>query len=254
MPIFSGRITADTELVTSWTKRAPQTFTFTIENRVVNGNANEEFLYTIAVHDELVYGKLGTDNTNSVGVPNRRWGSVTTPLKNGERYTVLVTVSYITNWGGAYAVRIDVIDRNGDVIKTGDVIYCNKNTYLNFVSDYKYSLTVTQESHTGYETTVGMPVISENLDNDNDRPAISDSARSFTFESRFGTRDGFTPEKNGYTGGEANSATVVFTNTGAAYIAPTGYRSDVLPFALMLALGLALLPVLRRRRRREDET
>ena len=227
---FSQRITDNKKLVTSWTANAPQIFTFTVENHVNGGSPDEEFDYTITVSNEYVLGRKakGQDNTNHV--PTQRWGSISTKLKNNEQYTVLVTVSYITDWGGANSVRIDVVDREGTVIKSGQVIYCAGGTYPNFVSDYKYTLTITQDEKTGFKTTV-------REENENPADSIdSDTSyqnRSFTFtsiENRSSSDSSFSSEVNNYWNGNgkdnvspynnpANSRagdyglTIVFTNT-----------------------------------------
>ena len=269
---FSQRIMDNnTTLSTSWTTTEPQIFTFTVENRV-NGNPNEEFTYTIAVSNEKVFGKIGTNTKNAYGDPDQKWGSVTTTLKNNETYTVQIKVLCSTKWTpNTYSIEIDVLDREGNVIKSGHVVYCNNNSVSsdyagkNFTSDYKYMLTITQDEKTGYETTVGVEGrnnVDSPWDYTADPPAAceetSDSERKYIFTSiHCGTTaqsSNFTPLTNEYTGGESNSLTVVFTNTGSI-IAPTAFRNVTGPFALMMLTGLLLLtglvvPVYIRKRRR----
>ena len=229
-------------------------FTFIVENRVENGNANDAFEYTIGVSEELVVGKMGTSTTNSAGVPDRRWGSVNATLKNNETVTVVVKVSYISNWGGANSVEIDVVDKDGVVVKTGHVIYCNNNTYKNFVSDYKYTLSITQGEKAGYETTVGTEDPIGTIVTTTD-----DISRSFTFkscESRLAAfSSSFTPEENAYVGGESSGLKVVFTNTTALQIGPTGVMMADRPFGWLALAGMALMmgAVLPGKRRRREE-
>ena len=254
---FSQRITENLTLSTSWSAYAPQTFEFTVENHVTGGNEEDEFSYTIAVNDELVLGKLGNSRTNSVGVPDRRWGSFTTTLKNNEQYTVLVTVSHI-NPGSydAYSIGIDVIDRDGVVAKSGQVIYCNNNSNKNFVSDYQYALSITQDSKEGYETTVACTG-----NNHVEKPSTDSENRTFVFTASYGTRKEFKPEINGYAAGESNNLTVVYTNTGAEKeaeaenVAPTGVTTRTAPYALLVILGLFLILAILvwKRRRKEDK-
>ena len=132
-------------------------------------------------------------------------------------------------------------DRNGNTIKSGHVIYCNYNSNKNFVSDYRYILTIIQDAKTGYATTVG----TENRNNvdlpPQDYQETSDTERKFTFySSHCGTSSqssNFSPIKNEYTGNESNSLTVVFTNTSLSRnltvtktVAGTENTSDVFDF------------------------
>ena len=265
---FSQRVMNNITLSTSWTTTTPQIFTFTVENQVT-GNPNEEFNYTIAVSDEKVYGKIGTSTTNKYGDPDRKWGSVTTSLKNNETYTVQIKVLNSTKWNpNTYSIEIDVFDRKGNLVKSGHVVYCNNNTVSgdyagkNFTSDYKYFLTIVQDEKVGYDTTVGVK------DRDNiDLPPtgyeeISNLERKYTFASiHCGTSaqsGNFSPLTNEFTGDESNSITVVFTNTGTIVPAPTNYSTNYKPFFMMfgfgaLLVGLIVPPVLMFRRRREEE-
>lgn len=215
---FAQHVTDNITLSTSWTTRQPQYFSFTVENRVEGGNANDEFAYTIGVSDELVRGKLGTSSSNSNGTPDRTWGSVTTTLRNNQRYTVGVKVTSGNTTDTSFSVEITVTDREGVTIKSGHMIYCNKNGVSPyFVSDFKYTLTITQDEKAGYETTVS---------EENEIPAdsivsnTSNENRSFVFYSCVRTTMGseanaFAPVENGYAAGQENSLTVVFTNTAA---------------------------------------
>ena len=254
---FSLRVESNITLSTSWTTTQSQIFTFTVENRV-NCNPNEEFTYTIAVSNEKVYGKIGTSSNNSYGDPDRKWGSVITTLKNNETYTIQIKVLQSTKWNpSTYSIEIDVIDREGNLIKSGHVIYCNNNTNnssyagKNFTSDYKYRLTITQDAKAGYETTVGIRD-RNNVDSPVDYytdtanppvncPETSDAERRFTFTSiHSGTQtqaSNFTPLNNQFTGNESNSLTVVFTNTSLSRnltvtktVAGTDNTSDVFDF------------------------
>ena len=248
---FSQRIMETVTLVTSWTSTIPQHYTFTVEKRVTDGNPNDEFTFNVEVLDELVYGKI-TNNTNTTGLPARRWGSTAVKLKKNQQYTVNVTVSYVTDWGGAYGVGIEVTDASGAIIKSGQVIYCEKNTYKNFVSDYKYTLKISEEAAAGYDTEV-------TVEEETDNTVIYETnqeERAFSFTVRQGTRSEFQPTQNTYTAGEGNSLRIVFTNTGEPIIAPTGIRIGIVPFAVMMLAGLLLgagtfLPGRVRKRRRE---
>ena len=256
---FSQPVTSNVQLVTSWTTAQPQYFTFTVENQVINDFDDEEFEYTIAVSNELVLGKLGSSTTNSVGEPDRKWGSVTTTLKNNQQYTVQVTVSYITNWGGGYGIGIDVIDSNGTVVKSGEVIYCNNNTFKNFVSDYRYTLTVTQTDKPGYETAVSVEDVSgiDSNTDEIDSYSVNASDRSFAFNSQHGSTRDFMPyinnipDINGYAAGEDNSLRVVYTNTRPT-VSPTGYHTEFMPYIFMglFALVLMAAAIVYRRRRK----
>ena len=233
---FAQRVTSDVMLVTSWMANEPQFFTFTIENHVEDGSDEDEFDYTIAVSDELVYGKLGTNGSNRVGEPDRKWGSVTTSLKNNQQYTVGVKVSYYKETN---SVEITVTDRDGFVVKSGHVIYCNKNGVSPYyVSDYKYTLTVTQDEKVGYETTVATQDLSGSIVSSTD-----DSTRSFTFASCMSRtascQSYFTPEENVYSAG-SNSLSVIFTNKGSAVIVPTGISFNSKPYVLMACFGLIM--------------
>ena len=248
---FSQRIMETVTLVTSWTSTIPQHYTFTVEKRVTDGNPNDEFTFNVEVLDELVYGKI-TNNTNTTGLPARRWGSTAVKLKKNQQYTVNVTVSYVTDWGGAYGVGIEVTDASGAIIKSGQVIYCEKNTYKNFVSDYKYTLKISEEAAAGYDTEV-------TVEEETDNTVIYETnqeERAFSFTVRQGTRSEFQPTQNTYTAGEDNSLRIVFTNTGEPIIAPTGIRTGIIPFVVMMLAGLLLgagtfLPGRVRKHRRE---
>lgn len=274
---FTQRVMdSNTTLSTSWTTTLPQIFTFTVENHV-NYDSNEEFTYTIAVSHEKVFGKMGTNtSSNAYGDPDQKWGSVTTTLKNNETYTVQIKVLESQRWNPyTYSVEISVTDREGNLIKSGHVVYCKHNrvdgTYSgkNYTSDYKYTLTITQDAKTGYETTVGVKD-RINVDIPQDYytdptnpvpcPETSDSERQFTFTSiHCGTsaqQNNFRPLTNEYTGDESNSLTVVFTNE-APIVAPTAYTSRHTPYVLILALGILALTlsgigIIRKKKRLPD--
>ena len=194
---------------------------------------------------------------------------ISTNLKNNEDYTVIVTVSYNTqDWKGN-SVKVDVIDRNGIVIKSGQLMVFSPQNKPNFTSDYKYTLTITQEQKAGYVTTVTEQdeakdgVAGEYIASDH-----NDQTRSFTFVSKewrttnvSNAQATFSPEVNNYADGttESNihsgnySLTVVFHNKGA-YVAPMGLSFRFAPYALMLLCGAALtvLVILPARRKRRE--
>ena len=261
---FTQRVLTDTELVTSWTASQPQTFTFTIKNEVVNGNPNDEFEYEIKVDNDYTLAKI-RQGKNEYGHPTERWGSVTTNLKNNEEYTVLVTVYWVNKWSGIYNTEIKVTDRDGTVIKDSKLFYCKDNTHKDFVSDYKYTLTVTQSPAAGYTTTV-LPDTDHQVGTIELFPPFSE--RTFEFGSTRNVNsqaqdavtgeyvyEYFRPQRNIYsTENLTNSLTVVFRNEAAAVVAPTGFTSVTKPFVLMLLAGLLLLagiavPVIARKRR-----
>ena len=258
---FDSFVNENVRLITSWFEDSPQTFTFTVENQVTNGNPNEEFTYNIVVSDEEVYGKRGTSNSSSLGAPDRHWGSFTTTLKSGQIYTVLVKVSYYNEWGGDYSVWIDVIDEDGNVIKSNPVIYCNKNTLTDYASDYHYTLTISQEEKTGYNTTVTVDnVDADELVNPTDTivfdPPVNNSFTFYQGQSRAHNR--CLPEQNTYDAGEKNSLRILFTNQGTAIPAPTNYSTNSKPFFMMFGFGAILLgiivaPIVMLRRRKEEE-
>ena len=270
---FSSRVTADVTLLTSWTANEPQIFTFTVCNEVEGVNTDAEFDYTIAVSNETVLGKMGETkpSKNLIGAPDEKWGSVTTKLKNNQEYTVIVKTMLITDYGGNNSVEITVIDRDGNVVKDGHVFYCNYNTNKNYASDYKFTLSITQDTDL-YETTV-----SPDTDNmtGNIVFAKDDSTPTFTFESSewrttnpvqapvYGTntqmsiQSVFTPEVNNYQNGNMNnSLKIIFRNT--IHPAPTNYSFDYKPFFMMFGFGAILIglivpPVVMLRRRKKEE-
>lgn len=239
---FTQGVSQDITLYTSWTELKPQIFTFTVENHVVDGSDDDVFTYSIAVVNEKVFGKLGTSSQNSAGTPDRRWGSVTTTLKNNETYTVRVKVTPSTVYTpNVYAIEIDVIDRSGQTIKTGHMVYCNKNTNKNYTSAYRFALAINQEEKDGYLTEVDVQnVLGISFPEPNaDDPDTLPEPNTFKFLSKFG--ESFAPALNGYdTSKLNNSLTVVFTNTGTRVVAPTGLSTDLLPYILMLGFGTLL--------------
>jgi hypothetical protein len=138
------------------------------------------------------------------------------------------------------------------VIKSGQVIYCVKNTYVNFVSDYKYTLKISEEAAYGYDTAI---TVDETEMVGNIAYSIAEDEPAFLFTVKQGTRSGFTPIQNGYVAGGDNSLPIVFTNTGEPIVAPTAVRIFTQPFAVMMFVGLLLAagfaaPACIRRRRR----
>ena len=260
---FSSPVTSNITLYTSWIKYEPQTFAFLVENQVVGGMAGEEFLYTIGVSEERVFGKLTTNNgVNGEGDPDQKWGSITTTLKNNEQYTVLITVSYYEGWGGDHSVWINVIDKDGVIVKSAPVTYLEKNRYKDYAQDYKYTLTISQEEKAGYTTTVTVDQVDAD-DQVNPTDTIDftkdNASRSFTFkqaESREHNR--FLPETNTYDEGEENSLRILFTNEGNFIPAPTNYVTNYNPFFMMFGFGAILIglivpTVVMIKRRKEEE-
>ena len=258
---FSQKVTEDLLLITSWCKNQPQTYTFTVENHVVDGNDDDEFTYHITVSEEQVWGKLGASGSNTVGDSEIHWGTFDVNLKNNHHYTVLVTVKYLsqTDWD-ACSVEIDVIDEDGNHLKNDTrVTYANRNGNPAYVGGYLYKLVISQDENMRYSTTIA-------VDNDDGNIVYTPpeaSSRSFTFNSKWGGKEtnstfesAFKPVSNGYVAGEENSLTIVFTNTIIPIVAPTGLISRHIPFFLMLAAGLVLMILLggmRIRRRWEEE-
>ena len=262
---FAQRITGNVTLSTSWTTVAPQTFTFTVENNVVNGYPNDEFTYTIAVSGVKFVGKPTGGSTNQLmdPDPDQIWGSIDTTLKNNQQYTVQVTVYKKTdNWIGYNAV-IDVYDKDGIQIKTGRLFVGGNQNAPGYTSDYKYTLTVTQAEKTGYTTTVATKDPFGSIDNPDNPDNPGDSDRSYTFCSSMSNSTAFagsfTPEKNKYDAEKLkNGLTIVFTNEAIPLVAPTGLRLRYIPYLLLLGSGLLLLRITgigqrsRRRRKKAD--
>ena len=254
---FSQRLHSDETLVTSWTTSVKQYYTFTVENHVVDGKPDDTFTFHIDVLDELVYGKISANATsNELGEPAEHWGSASMTLKNNQQYTVRVTVSFIDKWGGVYGVEIEVIDEDGTLVKDGQVIYCIKNTYKNYVADYKYTLKISQDARIGYTTAVDAQVTGGRAD-----CGTNQEERAFTFISCKNTnavvQSAFSNQQNTYTAGEDNRIRVIFTNTGEPVVAPTAVNLTVRPFVLMMLTGILLAAgacapgVLRKRGRRK---
>ena len=269
---FTQRVYNPITLSTSWTKNQPQIFTFTVRNEVLDGNVEDEFTYTVSVSDVKLLGKV--NGRNQVVDPTTQWGSISTNLKNNENYTVIVTVSYNTaDWKGN-SVKVDVIDQNGIVIKSEQVIVFTGQSKPNYTSDYKYTLTITQAQKPGYATTISERdeakdgIEGEYITTDHD-----DQTRSFTFfSSEWRTTNvsnaqaTFSPEVNNYSDGSSEgtihsgnySLTVVFKNKGETYISPTGIDFHMTPFALMLLFGVFLsvpgILIRRRKKQRMDDS
>ena len=255
---FTHRVTDDVTLVTCWTGRQQQTFTFTVENRVEGGSSTDEFDYNIEIQDVQVWGKW-KDNILRYGEPNSTWGSVSTTLKNNQQYKVTITVTrkpYTTTTptrNDEYSVWITVTDINGLVIKEDYLQQCLKQQVYDYVSDYKYTLKISQSQKSGYTSTVSVEneVPENNITYTTDNPTLS-----YTFAVEQATRrpENFTSNDNAFEPDENNSLTVVFTNKGASLITPTGVASSVMPYALMLTTGLLLAPfVLDKKRRKKEE-
>ena len=252
---FSQNVTEDITLSTSWTNKPRQTFTFTVENHVSGGDPDEEFEYTIAVSDVLVWGKMNS-SALEYGAPNKDWGSIKTKLKNNEHYTIRITVTQETTNADEYSVWVEVIDGNGIPIKEDWLLECVKQNAHYRVSDYKYTLTVIQTQKSNYSSSVDV----NNMIPENSILCTPNSANcSYTFDVEQYTRcPDFSSNDNAFSAGEKNSLTIVFTNTGEEVVAPTGYTTNYKPFFMMLGfgtilLGLIVAPIVMLRRRREEE-
>lgn len=243
---FTSRIKNNITLSTSWTTMEPQIYTFTIKNEVIGGAANQEFDYTIEVLNEKA------DKGNKLTDVNDPWGSATTKLKNGESYVVRMTVNKINANNGSYGGVIEVIDRNGNVIKSEEFIRLSTLNTKYYTTSYQLDLRISQAEQSGFVTSVSV----EN--NINDVNCSSEnSSRSFNFSIRQGKH--YTgSEINPFSAGADNSLTVVFSNEGAALVAPTSYKTNYRPFFMMFGFGAILVglivpPVLMFRRRRDEE-
>lgn len=253
---FLSPVTSNKTLHTSWMAETPRTFTFEVYNELVNGDPNEEFTYTINVTDEWVRGRLGSSNSTSNGVPDRQWGSLTTSLKSGEHYTVTVTISCFTVFQGDYSVRIDVTDSSGSLIKSGHVIYCNNNSAKNFVSHYKFTLTIEQVAKQDYDTHVmainkatGDPDIIGNASDcsytffsSTARPTESNENNS-QFSPFLPVTNGYYESTTGYPRGENENVQINFTNTKKLFVAPTDYHDSKSPYLWLFAAGMVLFAV-----------
>ncbi len=247
---FTQPVTDDITLITSWVKSEIQTFSFKVENQVVNGNENDEFEYEIKVSDVWCYGKMVmTDTSLHYGEPNKTWDSASTTLKNGEQYNIKITVRNNNNTGNKaeYSVWIEVTDNAGNLVKEGFLLECLRQQNHYQVSDYKYTLTITQREKTGY--TPGISVTDVKPTEDSISYGTDPSKPSYSFTVVENTRDShFTDNDNAFVSGETNSLTVIFTNTAEQEeekpAAPTGFTSRHIPFFLMLAAGLILMILL----------
>lgn len=238
---FETPVSGPRTLVTSWTKNLPQYFTFTVENHVENGSADEEFNYRIEVVDDKVYGKF-TSNSNEAKQPVPPWGSVETTLKNNETYTVLITVQKITSPWTAVAIGIDVIDMNGQTIKSSQVVNCPKSTLPTYTSDYRYTLRITQTQKLDCVTSVA-------VENPNNDPVAyeTDYITQFDFKSRFKSSNNSTCNTefggdpiNAYDNGKYYSLNIIYTNVMKPIVAPTGYTSRRAPYLLLMLFGVIL--------------
>ena len=254
---FTQPVTENVTLVTSWTERKRQTFTFTVENRTEGGSSTDEFDYNIEIQDVQVWGKW-KDNILRYGEPNSTWGSVSTTLKNNQQYKVSITVTRKPNTGtiedpnDEYSVWITVTDINGLVIKEDYLLQCVKQQVYDYVSDYRYTLKISQSQKSGYTSTVSVEneVPENNITYTTDNPTLS---YTFAVEQETRRPEDFTSNDNAFEPDENNSLTVVFKNKGTALITPTGVASNVHPYALLLASSLLLVPVVLKRRRRKKK-
>ncbi|MBO4927633.1 MAG: InlB B-repeat-containing protein [Clostridiales bacterium] len=240
---FSQPITENITLSTSWTQKNPQVFTFTIENHVVGGNVGDEFDYTIAISGEMV------DKSNKLVDVDHPWGSVTTKLKDGQTYTVRITVYSIQPGGWSnpgYGSYLEIVDADGVVVSSSPLLQHSALSQKYYSSSYSYNLTITQEAKEGYETTVEDGTSAGTIDY-----TTNSENRSFTFAVAHGQK--FPTNVNAFDEGASNSLTIIFTNTGK-YIAPSGIRFNVVPFLMTAGIGvsLGLASVFGRRRKKEE--
>lgn len=250
---FTQPVTENVTLVTSWTERKRQTFTFTVENRTEGGNSADEFDYNIEIQNVQVWGKW-KDSSLRYGEPNSTWGSVSTTLKNNEQYMVTITVTRTTTTTDPYeySVWITVTDKDGFVVKEDYLLQCIKQKVYDYVSDYRYTLKISQTQKSGYTSSVSVEneVPENNIVYTTDNPTLS---YTFAVEQETRRPEDFTSNDNAFEPDENNSLTVVFKNKGTALITPTGVASNVHPYALLLASSLLLVPVVLKRRRRKKE-
>ena len=230
---FTQKVTGNITLYTSWTEQVPQVFTFTVENRIQNGSEDDECTYTIAISNEKV------DKSGTLYSPDVQWGSVSTKLKNNKTYTVRITVLPLQpeGWAECYSPTVDVIDSDGNNIKSGQLIRLERLAYRYYSSSYSYTLTISQSEKDDFKRV--------NVEgNDDNAVACStdDETRSFTFVVEQGSH--YDPNQNSFVQGASNSLTVIFNNEKEIIVAPTGLTSRHLPFFLMLAAGLVLMILL----------
>ena len=208
---FSQRINTDgTRLVTSWSVKQQQTYTFTVRNVVVNGNPNEVFVYHIGVEDEWL------DRGGSKQRPTTRWDSVTTELRSNETFTVCVTITEATlSWGTGYNVEIAVTDRTGSVIKSGQVLYHSAASVKGYASNYMFTLRISQDdADPPYETVITLDGNSNNGISSADSGEVTDENLYYCFTSRYGTKNDYKPVVNSYDSSKLeNDRTIIFTNT-----------------------------------------
>jgi hypothetical protein len=148
---------------------------------------------------------------------------------------------------GAYSATMEVIDRDGNVIKSSPLLKHStlQNKYL--TTSCQYTVSISQAAKTGYETTLEDGDLTGTIVHD-----TNSANRTFTFTVMHGSKfDG--SNQNEYVAGD-NSLTLIFTNRGSALVTPTGVASSVMPYVLMLTASLLLAPfVLDKRRRKKKE-
>lgn len=253
---FAQGVTESMTLYTSWTATEPKYYIFTVTNNVFG--PNDDFDYTVEVKD------VKRNKSNKAQDPTVTWGKVTTPLKNGETFTVVVKITfYPAKWNdeGAYSVGIDVINRDGDTIKSSQVLTYTSNDCQDFSTDYRFTLTITQETKEEYDTSATATVTKGIVEYPEDFPAITNNTYSFISREWYTNNDAckaaFLPEINNFvTGEKENRVEIEFFNRTNINVAPTGFNSRHLPFFLMMATGLLimiLLGCMRMRRRRTVE-
>ena len=167
-----------------------------------------------------------------------------------------VAVTRMTSSWIAYGIEISVTDRDGIQIKDTQVVYCVGNSRLNYTSDYKYTLNVTQEAKTDYETTVAVEDMqpADSIKYELDQPyQFSFTSKELTSTTKPECVETFGGEpSNGYVADANNSLKIVFTNTAPPIVAPTGYGSYLWPLIWMLILGMFLWTAMTYMRRRRS--
>ncbi len=262
---FTAPVLENRTVYTSWfDTQYMRIYTYTVENKVISDNAeDEEFEYTIAAVSNMNVSGTYYNSSPTTILP------VKTKLKNNETYTVKVTgVRYrASNWDHN-SLYLNVIDRNGVTIASGYMMVCGSDYET---SDYQVTLTVTQTPKAGYTTTVtsdagaattvdlGAKTYTFGIGRTNPSTTtyVNTENDSFTFRSSTGNNTTqFVGEKQNADYGTSVldvSETITFTNSTGLLPAPTGFSARIRPFALMLVLGLFLIPVMQSSRRRKKE-
>ena len=135
----------------------------------------------------------------------------------------------------------------GFTVKSGPVFWCKNNGRKDYVSDYLYTLKITQEEK--IECTTSVEVDRNSVVGSIVYSPVDTGTNEFTFTSKHlhttgnnncKTTFGGTPE-NDFVNGQSNSLRIVFTNVKMPYVAPTAFTSRHTPFILMLIIGILVL-------------